>query len=205
VGWPNFVYLPDWVGLDGHGGAVISGWWGIVEQVRPETKNPPARRFSGGGCLGFGSRTKVLHSVGPDKHTHAPRTPRTGPGALLCVQNHVHFCKRTLCARQVVFHGPFSFRPRWSESAPLSVLGVNVTVERMDLTEGEETAAICKRGSKNQEIPSSIFHFHSRCRGESSGSRLIVTGGWDGGDRLSVFYEFRAMEGFLTRREMRKS
>jgi hypothetical protein len=118
VGWPNFVYLPDWVGLVRHGDAVISGWWGIVEQVRPETKNPPARGFSGGGCLGFGSRTKVLHSVRPDRHTHATRTPCTGPGALLCVRNRVHFCNRTLCARQVLFHGPFSFRPRWSESAP---------------------------------------------------------------------------------------
>jgi hypothetical protein len=118
VGWPNFVCLPDWVGLVRHGGAVISGWSGIVEKVRPETKNPPAMCFSGGGCLGFRSKTEVLHSVRPNRHTHAPCTTFTGRGALLCVENHVHFCKRTLCARQVVFHGSFSFRPGWSESAP---------------------------------------------------------------------------------------
>ena len=34
-----------------------------------------------------------------------------------------------------------------------NVLGVNVTVERVDLTEGEEIVAICKRGSKTLRAP----------------------------------------------------
>jgi len=121
VGWPNFVYLPDWVGLVRYRGAVISGWRGVVEKVRPETENPPAKCFSGGGCLGFRSKTKVLHLVRPKRHTRAPRTTCTGLGALLCAGNHVHFFKRTLCARQVLFHGSHSFGPRWSEGAPHAV------------------------------------------------------------------------------------
>jgi hypothetical protein len=34
-----------------------------------------------------------------------------------------------------------------------NVLGVNVTVERVNLTEGEEIVAICKRGSKTLRVP----------------------------------------------------
>jgi hypothetical protein len=34
-----------------------------------------------------------------------------------------------------------------------NVLGVNVTVERVDLTEGDEIVAICKRGSKTLRVP----------------------------------------------------
>jgi hypothetical protein len=33
------------------------------------------------------------------------------------------------------------------------VLGVNVTVERVDLTEGDEIVAICKRGSQTLRVP----------------------------------------------------
>ncbi|HWO40036.1 MAG TPA: hypothetical protein VNO32_65560 [Candidatus Acidoferrum sp.] len=34
-----------------------------------------------------------------------------------------------------------------------SVLGVDVTGERVDLTEGEEIVAICRRGSKTLRVP----------------------------------------------------
>ena len=122
MGWPNFVYLPDWVGLIRYRSAVISGGWGIVKTVRPETKNPPAKCFSGGGCLGFRSKTKVLHLVRPKRHTRAPRTTCTGLGALLCVGNHLHFSRRTLCARQVLFHGSHSLGPTGARAHPRSWL-----------------------------------------------------------------------------------
>jgi hypothetical protein len=34
-----------------------------------------------------------------------------------------------------------------------NVLGANVTVERMDLTEGDEIAAICRRAGKTLKVP----------------------------------------------------
>jgi hypothetical protein len=33
---------------------------------------------------------------------------------------------------------------------------------------------------------------------------LVVTGGGDGDERIFVFYEYRALDRFVTRREMRK-
>lgn len=50
-----------------------------------------------------------------------------------------------------------------------NVLGVNVTVERVDLTEGDGIVATCRRAGKTQKP--------SRLPREPSGSRLIATGG----------------------------
>jgi hypothetical protein len=137
--------------------------------------------------------------------THTPHVHRVQVRAHCCACEIVCTFVIEPCVRvKCFFMDRFHSVQDGARAHPISVLGVNVTVERMDLTEGEETAAICERGSKTPGVPILDLPLPFPLSGESSGSRLIVAGGWDGGDRLSVFYEFRALEGFLTRRQMRK-
>ena len=57
-----------------------------------------------------------------------------------------------------------------------TVLGVPVTVERLDLNRSEQIVAICRRGAAASRSPFSIYRYPRRRRAARSGSKHIVGG-----------------------------